>query len=197
MTGLDKIINQILDEANNSASKKLEDAKAQAEEILNTARAEAEKETEEISEKSKGNMASYEERMKSAADLKRRTAILEAKQEMISDVMEKAYQKFCSKQDEEYFATILDMLKKFVRAQDGVLYFSKGDAGKIPGDFEGKAQAVAKEKGGTLTISKESRNIDKGFVLAYGGIEENCSFKALFDSKKDELQDKVQEALFS
>ncbi|MGI6070113.1 MAG: V-type ATP synthase subunit E [Blautia sp.] len=197
MTGLDKIINQILDEANNSASEKLEEAKAQAEEILKTARAEADKETEEISLKSKTDMANYQDRMKSAADLKRRTAILEAKQEMIADVMGRAYQKFCSKGDTEYFETILDMLRKFALAQDGVLYFSPGDLQKLPGDFETKVQAIAKDKGGTLTISKESRNIDKGFVLAYGGIEENCSFKALFDSKKDELQDKVQAALFS
>ena len=197
MTGLDKIINQILDEANNSASGKLEEAKAEAEEILKTARAEAEKETEEISSKSKTEVANYQERMKSAADLKRRTAILEAKQEMIADVMDKAYQKFCSKGDGEYFDTILDMLKKFALAQDGVLYFSPGDLQKLPGDFEAKVGAIAEDKGGTLTVSNESRNIDKGFVLAYGGIEENCSFKALFDSKKDELQDKVQTVLFS
>lgn len=197
MTGLDKIINQILDEANNSAGKKLEEAKAQAEEILKTARAEAEKETEEISLKSKTDIANYQDRMKSAADLKRRTAILKAKQELIAEVMDKAYQKFCSKGDAEYYDTLLDMLGKFALAQVGVLYFSPGDLQKLPADFETKVQAVAKEKGGALTISKESRNIDKGFVLAYGGIEENCSFKALFDSKKDELQDKVQAALFS
>ena len=166
MTGLDKIINQILDEANNSAGKKLEEAKAQAEEILKTARAEAEKETEEISLKSKTDIANYQDRMKSAADLKRRTAILKAKQELIAEVMDKAYQKFCSKGDAEYYDTLLDMLGKFALAQDGVLYFSPGDLQKLPADFETKVQAVAKEKGGALTISKESRNIDKGFVLA-------------------------------
>ena len=30
----------------------------------------------------------------------------------------------------------------------------------------------------------------------WGGVEENCTLKALFDVKKDQLQDKVNEILF-
>ncbi len=197
MTGLDKIVNQILDEANNSASAKLEEAKAQAEQIIGAAREEAAKETEAIAERSAADMANYKERMKSSADLKSRTAILTAKQEMIADVLTKAYEKFCARSDKEYFNTLLDMLGKFALGQEGTLYFSSADLAKLPAGYEEKVQAQAAKKGGSLTISKETRNIDKGFVLAYGGIEENCSFRALFDSKKDELQDKVQALLFS
>ena len=39
--------------------------------------------------------------------------------------------------------------------------------------------------------------INGGFVLTYGGIEENCSIDALFDAAHEVLQDKVQEILFS
>ena len=196
MTGLDKIVSQILEEANNSASAKLEKARAEAEEIMNTARAEAEKEAEEILQKAKTDMENYAERTKSAADLRRRTAILAAKQEMISQVLDKAYQKFCSMDEETYFATLLDILKKFVMEDDGVIFFSEEDRAKLPDDYEEKIEAIAAEKGGTLTVSQENRNIERGFVLAYGGIEENCSFRALFDSRKDDLQDKVQAVLF-
>ncbi len=34
-------------------------------------------------------------------------------------------------------------------------------------------------------------NIDNGFILAYGGIEENCTIRAMFDAKRDELSDIV------
>ena len=54
MTGLDKIINQILDEANNSANEKLEEAKAKAKEIMDKAEAEAKAIEEEISKKIRG-----------------------------------------------------------------------------------------------------------------------------------------------
>ena len=197
MTGLDKIVSQILDEANNSASAKLEKAQAEVEEIMNAAREEAEKEAEEISQKAKTEMENYAERTKSAADLRRRTAILAAKQEMISLVLDKAYQKFCAMDDETYFATLLEILKKFAMEEDGVIFFSEKDRENLPDAYEEKIDAIAAEKGGTLTVAQESRNIDRGFILAYGGIEENCSFRALFDSRKDDLQDKVQAVLFS
>ena len=48
-----------------------------------------------------------------------------------------------------------------------------------------------------LHISGDTRDIDGGFVLTYGGIEENCSIDALFDAAHEVLQDKVQEILFS
>ena len=65
----------------------------------------------------------------------------------------------------------------------------------MPSDFEEKIIAAAAEKGGSLVLSKE-RSIEDGFILVYGGIEENCTLKALLDAKKDELQDKVNEILF-
>ena len=189
MTGLDKIINQILDEANNSANEKLEEAKAKAKEIMDKAEAEAKAIEEEISKKSE---------VESSADLKSRTAILEAKQEVIAETMEKAYEKFCSKSDGEYFSTLKNMLEKFVLPQDGEVYFSGEDLKKMPSGFEEEIGKIAKEKGGSLTVSKESREVKGGgFILAYGGVEENCSFRALFDSRKDDLQDQIQKVLFA
>ena len=43
---------------------------------------------------------------------------------------------------------------------------------------------LTKKNGGSLKISKEGRNIENGFILAYGGIEENCTLRAMFDAKK-------------
>ena len=62
---------------------------------------------------------------------------------------------------------------------------------------EEEIAAIAAAKGGKLIVSKEERNIQGGFVLIYGGIEENCTFKAMFDSRRGELSDKVHALLFS
>lgn len=198
MTGLDKIINQILDEANNSANEKLEEAKAKVKEITDAAETEAKALEEEISKKSEVEIANYRDRVESSADLKSRTAVLEAKQEVIAQTMEKAYDKFCSKSDDEYFSTLKDMLKKFVLPQEGEVYFSDKDLKKMPSGFEEEIGKIAKGKGGSLKVSKENRDVEGGgFVLAYGGVEENCSFRALFDSKRDDLQDEIQKILFA
>ena len=36
-----------------------------------------------------------------------------------------------------------------------------------------------------------------GFVLVYGGIEENCSFEAMFAAQREKLQDQVHAFLFA
>ena len=74
--------------------------------------------------------------------------------------------------------------------------FSEKDLGRMPEGFRAEIARAAKEKGGSLTVSGETRRMEGGFVLVYGGVEENCSFRALFDSRKDELQDKVNRLLF-
>ncbi|MEG0227890.1 MAG: V-type ATP synthase subunit E [Lachnospiraceae bacterium] len=197
MTGLDKITNQIIEEANSSANEMLQKADTQAKQFQDTALEEAKIECEKINQKSASEIVNYKDRMNSSADLQRRTAILNAKQEMISTTLEKAYRTFCDKDDAKYFQTIKEMLKKFALPQDGEIFFSGADLAKMPADFVNEITAIAKEKGGTLTLSQEKRNIERGFILAYGGIEENCSFEALFHSKRDELQDQVQKVLFS
>ena len=39
--------------------------------------------------------------------------------------------------------------------------------------------------------------MDGGFVLLYGGIEENCTVRALFDARREALQDQVHALLFA
>lgn len=197
MTGLEKMKSQILNEAKAAAEKKLSEARAEAEEIIAEAKAEAEKTASSISGKSEMAIASYKERVISSNDLQRRTKILSAKQEVIADVLSKAYESLESMESEKYFDMLLKMVDKYAQPQDGEIIFSKADLSRLPEDFEEKAAEAAKAKGGSLKISGESRNIENGFVLAYGGIEENCTLRAMFDAKKDELSDKVHRILFA
>lgn len=197
MTGLEKMKSQILDEAKAAAESKMQEAKAAADEILAKARAEAEKSKISISQKSEAEVVNYKERVVSSNDLKRRTKILAAKQEIIANVLDKAYDSLKTMKDEEYYEMLLKMLEKYAQPQDGEIYFSPADLKKLPKDFEAEIAKCAKEKGGSLTVSEEGRNIENGFVLAYGGVEENCTLKAMFEAKRDELSDKVQKILFS
>ena len=79
---------------------------------------------------------------------------------------------------------------------DGEIFFSPADLAKLPEGFADRIEETAKGRGGSLKISKEGRNIENGFILAYGGIEENCTLRAMFDAKRDELSDKVHRILF-
>ena len=150
----------------------------------------------EAAEKDALLKTNYESRAKSSAEQQRRTALLRAKQEIIADVIEEAYVTLKKKDAKGYFLTMEKILKTYALAEDGEIYFSKEDLARMPAGFEKKIEAAAKEKGGSLVLKKEPKAIADGFVLVYGGIEENCTLRALFDAKRDQLQDQVNAILF-
>lgn len=196
MTGLEKIINQIQEDARRDADAVIAQAKENADEILTQARADAQKLQEEILKKSEKDIANYRKRAQSSADLKKRTAILKAKQDTISHMLEKAYEKVCSKDTKTYFDRIERMIRAYAQPAAGVICFSQQDLDRMPKDFSDRIQAAAESVKGSLTLSEKGIRIDNGFVLSYGGIEENCTLRAVFDMKKDDLTDKVHEMLF-
>ena len=135
-------------------------------------------------------------RIHSAAEQKRKTALLKAKQEIIAEIIGSAYQTLKEEDTASYFLTMEKLVKTYALADKGEIYFSAADLGRMPADFEKKIEAAAQENGGSLTLKKEPKEIPDGFILVYGGVEENCTLKALFDAKKDQLQDRVNEMLF-
>ena len=197
MTGLEKMKSQILDEANRSAGEILEQAKKEADAVMAEARKNAEAECQRISEKSEADAESLKGRAESSCDLQKRKAVLKAKQEVISEILKRAYKKMLASDTETYFDIIRKMLNKYVLPEEGEICFSSDDKRRMPDGFEKEIAAIAAAKGGKLIVSKEERNIQGGFVLIYGGIEENCTFKAMFDSRRGELSDKVHALLFS
>lgn len=197
MTGLEKMTSQILDEAKTQADRKIAEAEGQAQKILDEAKAEAEKTAAGISKKSEMEVANYRERIASSIDLQKRTRILQAKQEMIEDILKRSYEKMADMEEGSYFDLILKMVENYADAQEGIIYFSKKDLSRMPAGFQEKIRSKAAAKGGALTISPEGADIENGFVLAYGGIEENCTLRAIFDAKKDELSDRIHRLLFA
>ena len=197
MTGLEKMKSQILDEAKALVDSKIAEANSQAQEILDTARADADKAVCSISQRSETDVVNYKERIASSIDLQKRTKTLSAKQEIIAEVLDKAYEKLTTMETGEYFAMLLKMLDRYVLSQSGEMFFSSADLARMPEGFREEADRAAKAKGGSVTISETARKIENGFVLAYGGIEENCTLKAMFDAKRDELSDEIHHLLFS
>lgn len=196
MTGLEKVQEQILDEAKNLAEGKIKSAQADANDILGAAKNEAQIIQKEIAAKSADEIKKYHEKIESSAQMLRRTKILEAKQEVIEELLNKALVKIENLEEKEYFEFLLKVLKNNLKAQEGTLFFNASDLQKMPESFALKAKELAKEKGGSLEISKEAKAIKNGFILTYGTIEENCTIEALFNDKKDDLKDGLHKLLF-
>lgn len=196
MAGIEKITDQIIEEAKLSAASKVENARKEAEEIVEDARQECLKMEAEASEKEEILRKNHESRVKSSADQQRKRALLQAKQEIIKEVIDEAYRELKSQDSDSYFRTIEKLVKTYALPESGEVYFSEKDLLRMPENFSEKIEKAAKERGGTLKLMKEARQIEDGFILVYGGIEENCTLRALLDAKKDQLQDQVNRILF-
>lgn len=196
MSGLDKMKARILEEAEQSAGEILQKARADATAVIEAAGKEAEAGAAEAQKRAERGAAEDAKRTESSLDMKRKQAFLAAKQEMIREVTDAAYEKILNLDDEKYFELLEKMLEKHAAAREGRICFSEKDLNRIPEGFSGKIRTIAALRGGSLTISREPVDIDGGFVLVYGGIEENCTIKAVFESKKDELSDQINRLLF-
>ncbi|MDF2539964.1 MAG: hypothetical protein K0S76_2985 [Herbinix sp.] len=197
MTGLEKILKAIEADATAGADTVIAQAKREAEEILEAAKIEAEKKCNQIAEKSEADVKAIISRAESAATLQEKKIILDAKQQIISNIISNARNSLAKLPNSEYTDIILQMVKKYAHNKSGKLLFSAEDKIRLSADFDAKLkQALSDKPAASLTVSEETASMDGGFLLIYGDIEENCSFDAMFSAAKDTLQDKVNSLLF-
>lgn len=193
MAGIDKMIRQIEDDTKAVCEDMLLKARAKADGIVAEARIQADKITADAAAKTAERVADIEKRGESSAALEERKVALYTKQSVINDMLKKGMETVKNLPDDEYFELILKMIEKNSQADDGLIFFGKKDLSRLPQDFMTKAGSVSK---GKLTLSDKAAAIDAGFILSYGGIEENCSFDAVFMSEKDDLSDRAGKLLF-
>lgn len=196
MAGLEQIISQICEEADNQVKEILNQARDKARQISDSQKRQTEEALSKLEKDEQVWEKEYRQRLKSSRDLQKRREILKAKQELVTEVLDKAYERLAKQETEAYFSMIERMIEKIRLTKDASLYLSPEDLERMPKDFKEKVSAIALRQGKSLKVENESRKIDKGFLLVYGGIEENYSLKALFNEKREELQDKVCAVLF-
>lgn len=196
MSGLDKIISRIEEEAKSSADRIIQEANEKADAIRGETDKACRAADAEAQEKSGAAREDILRKSRSAAQMQQRRALLQAKQELIGEVIEEAKASIHELEGKEYFALITEMLDKYVQAGRGEICFNQKDLNRLPEGYEQVIADAAARKGGELTLSKEPCRIDGGFLLVYGGVEENCSFASMFAGARESLQDKIHAVLF-
>lgn len=196
MAGLEKIMSQILDDARGEADSMLRTVEQEVLAIEDQAKKETEKITEKIMKKSEAEVALHLQKVQSGSELAKRKELLKVKQEIIADILNKSADYLATLDTEDYFKLMERILTAYAQPEAGEICFSEKDLKRMPADFPAKAEKIAKKNGGSLVISKETRPVANGFVLVYGMIEENCTISAMFDAKKEVLQDLLNRFLF-
>lgn len=197
MAGVDTIKNEILQEAEESARGIIADAEAAKAEAIEAAKAEIAEASAKNEAKAKADAAAHIERAEAKAESESRRAVLAARSEVISDVIEKAYEKLKGRDSASYFAMLYDMVGAAAHGEEGTIVLSPADMQRLPSDFENNVNKAAAAKGGSLKLDPAGDpSIDSGFVLKYAGIDENCSLSAIFESRKTDLSDIVYRKLW-
>lgn len=195
MTGLEKILAEIRDEALAEAEATRVQARAEAERLLAEARAAGEAAAAKANADADDTVAEIMRSRDSAKELQRRQNTLATKQALLGETLDAALQSLYALPETEYFALLVKLAAQAAQPGQGEMLLNQQDQKRLPAGFE-KNLAAALPAGATLVVSQKTRPIDGGFVLSYGGVEENCSFAAMFDARRDEFSDKIRDTLF-
>lgn len=196
MGGIEKMTEQILADAKNQAQEILDKAQKEADEEKKKASAKEAAQKERAQSSLSNEIKTYQERAASSRDLMRRRLLLEKKQEIIADIMDKTLLHLKNADTATYFSRVYQMVEHFAHEGDGKLYLNKTDLDRKPSDFNKKVDEIAAKKNGTIEVMSEEGNLSDGFMLIYGGTQENCSFEALIESEKNRLQDEINRMLW-
>ena len=185
MSGLDRIIEkinadslascrEIADQAQKKAQDIAEDATAHAEKAYSDIIADAEKKAQSILNMSEANISGIARR-----------AELSAKVEAVDAAIEAAY---------DYFAALEKLAVRNACKGEGELKLSKADLDRVPSGFIERINAELKD--GSVKLAAQGADIENGFILVYGDIEINCTFRALINEQKDTIREKVCGVIF-
>ncbi len=187
MSGVDKIIENILKESEISAEKIVSLAKDRAEETVAAAAAAAEKKGEATISSARRTAEEILVRADSLAALEGRKNLLSAKREIIDEVFDRVELYFMQLTGEEY----VDFLVFLASGEKGgELIFSEKDK-----EF---SSAVLKKLGEGFVLSRETdKSLKSGYIIKNGPVETKCTVQALIAQKRLAIEPEVAKILFS
>lgn len=191
MTAKEKILFSITDEAEKKSREIIATAEKEAEYIIKSAELTAKSISENDLKTAKEKSLAVIKNGKSSAQLEKRNKILKFKTEAIETVLGDIPIKLNSYDDAEYFLMLSRLLDKNALDKEGIINLNQRDIARINHIFKKKIKSLG------LKISENPADIDGGFILKYGGILINCSFKAMVNENREMLIDNINRILFS
>ncbi len=196
MAGIEEILNMIDSQQKQTEDNILSAASRKATSIEREGRDRAEKAYAEYVKKGKEQLERDFENSCSSADAAMKRRILDSKIKLIEEAVEAAVKKLDTLPDKEYFSVLEKLAVKRLSGGEGVLSLSSRDLARVPADFMQKLSEAAAKTGGSVKLAKEPAEIENGFVLTYGLISENCSFRAIIEAEREGVRDTAARVLF-
>lgn len=199
MVGIDRIKEQILEDAQTEAERIISEAEDKVRALKEKKREEANALKEKLMEESSLKAQERKRRMMIAANLEMRKNILAAKQEMINKVIEDTLKVIEQMPVAEYRGIISNMLLDTVVTGEETVIFSERDKDRLDAGFIAGVNLKLKEQGkkGQLKLGPAAGDFRSGFILKSGGMEINNSFEAIIRMNRNELESEIAGILFA
>lgn len=189
MSGLDKILSAINEEAQKSAGELIAEAQKTVDEIEEKSRTDEALSERQFLERVEMECKQIEERAASEDRQSRKQALLKTRSDAIERTISKAKQKVENLPDESYFEFLFKIFMQNARQAEGKMVFAEKDYARLPDDFIKKCNDFLEN--GSIKDGGSTNEIENGFIIVYGKIEQNCSIESIFFANKNLLWDKV------
>ncbi len=192
MSNSDRLFESIRQESDERIAAINADADKEYNEVMESARRKAQEITHSAETKVQLQAENLIKAYKSREELERRNSLLRTKRDEIEKTLSHVYEYIIGLDDKKYFEIVLKLAAK-LKGQKGTVFFCSRDLKRIPKDLEKRFSGC----GLTAKISeKPYDDISSGFILKDGDIEENMSFEAVINEKREELEDLIGRELF-
>ena len=219
MTGLDKITERILSDAQEKARAILEEAQNDCRRAAEEYAARAETIREDIAERAMREGEEMITRARSAAAMTRRNILHAAKGRMLDEAFAAAKAQICDTDYGKYKELLIALLslaliEQAKNEQESLQYgdevatfdtfevlLNETDRARygeavIQGARKVTERRIGSERAAKLRLSDTCAPIDGGLILRYGDTEANCSLSVLLTQIRRELESKISAVLF-
>lgn len=195
---ISRITDKIISDANDKAAEIIAEAHLQANEILSKAKADAQERNEEINCQAQADSQSLRTRIESDFNMKKRSRVLLAKQELICEAYDKAMDYLLNINDTAYLRMMSDFVIK------NVSLMSKGDLIELilcskDSDKGDKLISICKKAlpEHNVVISPDTVNKKGGLIIRSKAVTLNYTFEAIIEIVKSNCDIEVSKILFS
>ena len=182
MSNLDNLVAEILQQAKKEANRILTKAKAENLEFTEKENKKIQREVDILEQKSKEEAISLKERILSNANLKSRDMILQAKEELVDRVLEKALERLKNIDTKKYLKFVENILKNLNLSKNAEVMVSK-DMKLALGDK-------------ILDYKISDKTVESGCSIKDGNLIYNNEFSNLIEFNREELEREILNKIF-
>ena len=182
MSNLDNLVAEILQQSQKEANRMLTKAKTENSEFSEKENKKVQKEVDVINDKAQEEAQALKERVISNANLKSRDMILQAKEELADDILEKVLERLKNIDTKKYLKFVENILKNLNLSKNAEVMVSK-DMKLALGDK-------------ILDYKISDQTVESGCSIKDGNLIYNNEFSNLIEFNREELEREILNKIF-